>query len=153
MRGQWAGLGCPQFPRGAPFKGELGGESGAGSRGEVEVLGVLGCTGKGTYGCTSARGQRWAPKPCGMWGATVCPSGSRMLWVPTTCGKQWARLDVGLFLSALLASECLGSVGESRNRAFPRLSASEPVEGCRAVSLPKKRRLLLLHTLLLCGSH
>lgn len=62
MRGQWAGLGCPQFPRGAPFKGELGGESGAGSRGEVEVLGVLGCTGKGTYGCTSARGQRWAPK-------------------------------------------------------------------------------------------
>lgn len=38
-----------------------------------------------------------------------------MLWVPTTCGNQWARLgcDVGLFLCALLASECLGS-GEVR---------------------------------------
>lgn len=100
MRGQWAGLGCPQFPRGAPFKGELGGESGAGSRGEVEVLGVLGCTGNGSYGCMSGRGRgefTGPQEPCGMWEASLPfrqwdALGSYHVWqsVGTTGLRCWA---------------------------------------------------------------
>lgn len=100
MRGQRAGLGCPQFPRGAPFKGELGGESGAGSRGEVEVLGVLGCTGNGSYGCMSGRGRgelTGPQEPCGMWEASLPirqwdALGSYHVWqsVGTTGLRCWA---------------------------------------------------------------
>lgn len=91
-----------------------------------EALGALGMT-----GCMRACQRPWGSqhypgsRPQGMWGAMICPLGSRVPWAPATGGTLWAEVgsNVGVFCAASLADECLGSclafgVNESRKHAL-----------------------------------
>lgn len=104
---------CPQFPRRASFKGELGGQRGAGSRGGVEVLGALGSTGSSVSGCLAVcmcvrgRGGRSMTLAAGPKRPMGC--GSADLPIRQKATVAGMDSDVGLFLAAFLAGECLGS--------------------------------------------
>lgn len=116
IRGQGAGARAPRFPRPASLRGEHSGRRGARSRGEAEVLGILGGTGSTKHGRLHACQRPWGSqlypdypdsRPQGMWGVMICPSDTGVPGAPATGGSPWEVVgsDVGVFCAASLAGE------------------------------------------------